>query len=102
MTWTTMIKKGREKEKKKKKKMAEGGKVRSIGGLDSKEKQIEKGHGDPFISSFLKECGALGDSYIKIQVEEDLLPIFSHHQLKTKIFQVQRIGKMCWNGSLRY
>jgi hypothetical protein len=40
--------------------------------MDSEEKKIEKGHGDPFKSSFLIiECGALGDSYIDIHVEED-------------------------------
>jgi hypothetical protein len=51
--------------------MAEGGEVCQIGGMDSEEKEIEEGHGDPFKSSFLKECGALGDSYIDIHVEED-------------------------------
>ena len=39
--------------------------------MDSEEKEIEEVHGDPFKSSFLKECGALGDSYIDIHVEED-------------------------------
>ncbi len=51
--------------------MAEGGEVYQIGGMDSEEKEIEEGRGDLFKSSFLKDFGALGDSYIDIHVEED-------------------------------
>jgi hypothetical protein len=77
--------------------------------MDSEEKEIEEGHGDLFKRSSLKECGALGDSYIDIftlkktrkKTRKKILPIFNHHQLKSKFFQVQRIGKMCWNGSMR-
>jgi hypothetical protein len=88
--------------------MAEGGEVCSIGGMDSEEEEIEEGHGDPFKSSFLKECGPWAIVVLiftfkktRKKTRKKILPIFNHHQLKTKIFQVQRIGNMCWNGSIR-
>ena len=39
--------------------------------MDSEENTMEEGHGDSFKSSFLEECGDLGDSYIDIHLEED-------------------------------
>ncbi len=52
--------------------MAEVGEVCQTGGMDSEEMEIEEGgmdsetRPDSFKSSFLQECGDLGDSYIDI------------------------------------
>ena len=54
----------------------EGGEEEEEGGNGNaegnEELMAEEGHVvDSFKSSFLEECGALGDSYINIHVEED-------------------------------
>ena len=84
------------------------GEVFQIGGMDSEEKEIEDGHGDPFKSSFLKECGALGDSYIDIYVEEDSeedpeedTSNFQLSSTENQDLPSSESWKMCWNGSIR-
>ena len=65
--------------------------------MDSEEKDTEQGHGDsfhgdpsiPYIDIHVNNIHVEEDS--KKKTRKKILPIFNHHQLKTKIFQVKRI-----------